>query len=139
MGYISLYKLGQKMDSQKAKNLNAVVLAFVGDAVFSLFVREKLTFNSDLKTNQLNKLATAEVKATAQAELIKQIMPLLNEEELAIFKRARNAKKTTKAKHATVAEYNASTGFEAVVGYLHLIGDNDRLNFLLNKGIEDED
>ena len=134
-----MYELGQKMDSQKAKNLNPVVLAFVGDAVFSLFVREKLTFNSDLKANQLNKLATAEVKATAQAELLMAVLPLFNDEELAIFKRARNAKKNTKAKHATVAEYNASTGLEAVVGYLHLIGDNERLNFLLNKGIKDED
>lgn len=134
-----MYKLGEKMDSHKAKNLNPIVLAFVGDAVFSLFVREKLAFSSDLKSGQLNKLATAQVKATAQAELAKQIMPLFNEEELAIFKRARNARKTTKAKNATIAEYNASTGLEAVVGYLHVIGDNDRLNFLLNKGIENED
>ena len=136
MGYISLYKLGQKMDSQKAKNLNAVVLAFVGDAVFSLFVREKLTFNSDLKTNQLNKLATAEVKATAQAELIKQIMPLLNEEELAIFKRGRNAKKPSKSKSCSVVEYNKSTGFEAVIGFLYITGEHERLNYLLNYEVE---
>lgn len=134
-----MFKFGQKMDSQRAKNINPIVLAFVGDAVFSLYVRGKLTFNSDFKTGQLNKLATAEVKATAQAELLKDILPLFNEEELAIFKRARNAKKTTKAKHASVAEYNASTGFEAVIGYLYLIGNYDRLNFLLNKGIEYED
>ena len=133
-----MYKLGEKMDEIKARNLNPIVLAFVGDAVFSLFVREKLTFATDLKSGQLNKLATAQVKATAQAELLKEIMPLFTEEELAIFKRARNAKKTTKAKHATVAEYNASTGFEAVIGYLHLVGNNERLNFLLNKGIQDE-
>lgn len=133
-----MYKLGEKMDEIKARNLNPIVLAFVGDAVFSLFVREKLTFATDLKSGQLNKLATAQVKATAQAELLKEIMPLFNEEELAIFKRARNAKKTTKAKHATVAEYNASTGFEAVIGYLHLVGNNERLNFLLNKGKQDE-
>ena len=126
------------MDEIKARNINPIVLAFVGDAVFSLFVREKLTFATDLKSGQLNKLATAQVKATAQAELLKEIMPLFNEEELAIFKRARNAKKTTKAKHATVAEYNASTGFEAVIGYLHLVGNNERLNFLLNKGKQDE-
>ncbi len=134
-----MYKLGEKMDSLKAKNLNPLVLAFVGDAVFSLFIREELTFKSDSKTGQLNKLATARVKATAQAEFVADILPLLNDEELAIFKRARNAKKSTKAKHATVAEYNMSTGLEAVVGYLHLIGDNDRLTFLLNKGIKDED
>ena len=123
------------MDKNKALNLNPIVLAFVGDAVYSLFVRERLTFNFDHKTGELNKLATMEVKATAQAEFVKEILPLLTEEELSVFKRARNAKKPTKAKHATVAEYNVATGFEAVLGFLHLVGDTERLNFLLNKGI----
>jgi ribonuclease-3 family protein len=123
------------MDKQKANNINPIVLAFVGDAVYSLFVRERLTFENDGKSGQLNKLATAQVNATAQAEFIKEILPLLTEEETAVFKRARNAKKTTKAKHATIAEYNMATGFEAVLGYLYLVGENDRLNYLLNKGI----
>ena len=122
------------MDKIKANNLNPVVLAFVGDAVYSLFVREKLTFSSDFKSGELNKLATSVVKATAQAEFASEIMPLLNDTELAVFKRARNAKKANKAKHATVSEYNISTGFEAVLGYLYLIGDIERLNYILNKG-----
>ena len=122
------------MDKSKAINVNPIVLAFVGDAVYSLFVREKLIFEKDSKSGELNKLATNSVNACAQAEFVKEILPLLTEEELGIFKRARNAKKGTKAKHATVAEYNASTGFEALLGYLYLTGDNDRLNFLLNKG-----
>ena len=129
-----MFKLGEIMDKQKAKNVSPVVLAFVGDAVYSLFVRERLTFENDGKSGTLNKLATEQVKATAQAEFVKDILQLLSDEELAVFKRARNAKKSTKAKHASVAEYNMSTGFEAVLGYLYLIGDNDRLNFLLNKG-----
>lgn len=129
-----MFKLGEIMEKQKANNLNPIVLAFVGDAVYSLFVREKLTFASDYKTGELNKLATKEVKATAQAEFIKEIMPFLNEEEIAIFKRARNAKKTTKAKNASIAEYNVATGFEALVGYLYLTGNTERLNFILNKG-----
>jgi len=129
-----VFRLGEKMDRQKANNLSPVVLAFVGDAVYSLFVREKLTFSSDFKCGELNKLATSEVKATAQAEFANEIMPLLNDAELAVFKRARNAKKANKAKHATVAEYNTSTGLEAVLGYLYLIGDVDRLNYILNKG-----
>ncbi len=129
-----MFKLGEIMDKQKANNLNPIVLAFVGDSVYSLFVREKLTFISDSKTGELNKLATEQVNATAQSEFVKEIMPLLNEDELSVFKRARNAKKPTKAKHASVSQYNVATGFEAVLGYLYLIGDNDRLNFLLNKG-----
>ena len=124
------------MDIIKAKNLSPVVLAFVGDAVYSLFIREKLTFEFDYKSGELNKLAIAKVNAVAQAELIKQILPLLTDDETTIFKRARNAKKPTKAKHASVADYNDATGFEAVIGYLYLTGQSDRLNFLLDKGNE---
>lgn len=126
------------MDKSKALNVNPIVLAFVGDAVYSLFIREKLIFETDCKTGRLNKLATNSVNACAQSEFIKEILPLLTEEELGVFKRARNAKKSTKAKHATVAEYNAATGFEALLGYLYLTGDFDRLNFLLNKGNNNE-
>ena len=131
---MSVFRLGEKMDKIRANNVNPIVLAFIGDAVYSLFVREKLTFSSDYKTGELNKLATKEVKATAQSQFVKDIMPILSDEELSVFKRARNAKKTTKAKHATVSEYNTATGFEAVLGYLYLIGEEERLNFILNKG-----
>ena len=134
-----MFKLGEIMDKQKANNLNPIVLAFVGDAVYSLFVRERLTFLSDSKSGELNKQATSEVNAVAQAEFVKEIMPLFTEEELAVFKRARNAKKPTKAKHATIADYNMATGLEAVLGFLYLTGENDRLNYLLNKGYYNED
>ena len=65
-------------------------------------------------------------------------MPILTEEEIAIFKRARNTKKGAKAKHASVVEYNKSTGFEAVIGFLYITGEYERLNYLLNYGVEDE-
>lgn len=133
-----MFRLGEKMDKQKANNTNPIVLAFVGDAVYSLFVREKLTFYSDCKTGELNKLATKEVNAVAQSEIVKELLPIFTEEELAVFKRARNAKKTTKAKHASVAEYNNATGFEAVLGYLYITGQTDRLNIILNRGITNE-
>lgn len=130
-----MFKLGEIMDEKKANNLNPIVLAFVGDAVYSLFIREMLTFSSDSKTGALNKKATSMVCATAQASFMKEIEHLLTEEEMTVYKRARNAKKTTKAKNASIQEYNAATGFEAVLGYLYLIGQYDRINFLLNKGI----
>ena len=133
-----MFNLGEKMDRAKANNLNPIVLAFVGDAVYSLFVREKLTFLSDSKAGELNKLATKEVMASSQAEFIKQVLPILNEEETSVFKRARNAKKGTKAKHASVVDYNNATGFEAVLGYLYIVGETERLNFILNKGYNNE-
>ena len=133
-----MFNLGDKMDVVRAKNVNPIILAFVGDAVYSLFVREKLVFSCDKKTGEMNKLAVSMVRASAQAEFLGEIINLLDEDELAIYKRARNAKKPTKAKSASVAEYNCSTGFEAVLGYLYLTGNIDRLNFLLNKGCRDE-
>ena len=133
-----MFNLGEKMDRVRAINLNPIVLAFVGDAVYSLFVREKLTFSCDKKAGEMNKLAIESVRATAQADFIKEILDILNEEELAIFKRARNAKKGTRSKSASVAQYNASTGFEAVLGYLYITAQTERLNFILNKGYKDE-
>ena len=133
-----MFKLGEIMDKNKANNVSPIVLAFVGDAVYSLFVREKLTFETDYKAGELQKLSANEVNAVAQAELVKEILPMLTEEEIGIFKRARNTKKGTKAKNASVADYNASTGFEALLGYLYLTGQNERLNFILNKGVIDE-
>ena len=133
-----MYKLGERLDKEKIKSLNPVVLAFVGDAVYSLYIRSDLAKSNDSKTGVLNKLATSKVKATAQAELIEKILPNLTEEELSVFKRARNAKKHAKAKSASVAEYNLSTGFEALLGYLYLLSDTDRINYLLEKGNDNE-
>jgi ribonuclease-3 family protein len=133
-----VFKFGEIIEKQKVNNMNPIVLAFVGDAVYSLFVREKLACNTDCKSGELNKLATAKVNASAQANFVKEYSNLFTEEEIIIFKRARNAKKTTKAKNASVAEYNVATGFEAVLGYLYLIGNFERLNFILNKGMTNE-
>lgn len=133
-----MFSLGEKMSKSKAINLSPVLLAFVGDAVYSLFIREKLTFEADYKLNTINNLAVSEVRASAQAEFVNSIKDLFTEEEIGIFKRGRNAKKTTRSKSASASDYNSSTGFEAVLGYLYLIGDVDRLNFLLNKGNKDE-
>ena len=90
-------------------------------------------FENDLSGNELNKRTSAVVKATAQAELMRKIMPLLTEEEVEIFKRARNTKKNTRAKSASVSDYNASTGFEAVIGFLYITGETDRINYLLGE------
>lgn len=131
-----MFKLGDVISIEKAKNLNPVVLAFVGDAVYSLFVRERLVFSSDYKTGELNKLSVKEVNAIAQAEFFNEIQPLLTEDELSVFKRGRNAKKPTKSKSASVQEYNVSTGFEALLGFLYVTGNHERLNYILNKGRE---
>ena len=125
-------------DVKKVLAMNNITLAFVGDAVYSLYVREKLAFNTDFKSGVLNVKASEIVRASAQAKFIDAIYPLLTEEESDVYRRARNTKKGTRAKSSTVAEYNKSTGFEALVGYLYITGQTDRLNVLLNYEVKDE-
>lgn len=114
-----------------ARNLSPVVLAFVGDAVYSLYVREKLVLGTDFKTGTLQKLSSRQVSAKGQSELIERLLPALTEEEADIFRRGRNAKKSTRSRHASVGEYNRSTGFEALIGYLYLTGRHERIEELL--------
>ena len=124
-------KFNEILPADKVRNMNPVVLAFVGDAVHTLYVREKVVSSGDYKTGALNKMAAQTVCASAQARLAEQISTFFTEAENDVFRRARNAKKTSRAKNASVADYNASTGFEAVIGYLYLTGNYARLDELL--------
>ena len=121
-----MVKFNERMSAERARGMNAVVLAFIGDAAYSLYVRESLVFASDYKTGVLQKLSAERVSAKGQAKLIESIYEKLTAEEQEIFLRGRNAKKPTKSKNASVAEYNLSTGFEAVIGYLYLTGNYGR-------------
>ena len=123
---------GEKIDKNRAKNMSPIVLAFIGDAVYSLYVREKTALSVDAKSGKLSMMSGETVSAKAQAKFVDEHIEKFTEEEADIFRRARNAKKPSRAKHSTVNEYNKSTGLEAVFGYLYLIGDMDRLNYLLN-------
>ena len=127
-----MVRFNETMPRARARGMNAVVLAFVGDAAYSLYVREKLVFSADYKTGMLQKLSAAQVSAKGQAALWERIEPRLTVEEREIFLRGWNAKKPTKSKNATVAEYNLSTGFEAVIGFLYLVGDYARMDELLS-------
>ena len=116
---------------QQAKQISPVTLAFVGDAVYSLYVREKVVTCHDLKPNELQKLTTREVSAHGQSGLLEKIECKFNQDETEVYHRGRNAKKTTKSKNASVAEYNRSTGFEAVLGFLYLTGQRERISYLI--------
>ncbi|MCD7729745.1 MAG: Mini-ribonuclease 3 [Clostridia bacterium] len=131
-----MFKNTQPITEAQARNLNPVVLAYVGDAVYSLYVRENLVITTDFKTGQLQKLSSGIVSAHGQSELLDRIMPLFTEDENDVFRRGRNAKKGTKSKNASVGEYNRSTGFEAVLGYLYLTGNSERIEFLLKDSDE---
>ncbi|MBO4962203.1 MAG: Mini-ribonuclease 3 [Clostridia bacterium] len=126
-----MFNFEEPISIEKATNMSPIVLAFIGDAVYSLYVREKNAFTTDYKTGVLNDKTSLKVCAKAQAELADLVVDILSEEELAIYKRARNAKKPSKSKSCSVVEYNKSTGIEAVVGYLYITGQRQRINQLL--------
>lgn len=114
------------------RQLNGIALAYLGDAVYEVYVREHLLDLGMSKPNRLQKKATSYVSAKAQAGLI-QLMEdqdILDEDEWEYFKRGRNANSYTHAKHTSVITYRISTGFEALMGYLKLAGKQERLDQL---------
>lgn len=127
-----MFKLLSTVTEQEARNVSPVTLAFVGDAVYTLYVREKLVLNHAYSTGTLQKLSSESISAHGQNALLEKILPRLTENETAVFKRGRNAKKPTRSKSASVAEYNNSTGFEALLGYLYLTGNYSRIEELLD-------
>ncbi len=131
-----MFDITQNISPEKAKLINPVVLAYVGDGVHTLYVRKRLALQHDLKSSELNKMEAREVCATAQAAAARELERLFRDEELAIFKRARNSKKGSHAKNSSLGDYSKSTGFEAVLGYLYLSGQTERLNELLNLSSE---
>lgn len=114
--------------------INGIALAFEGDAVYSMYIRKHLNFQGLTKPNQLHRKATKYVSAKAQAMLINLMLEarLLTEKEEDIYKRGRNTNSHTKAKNADVVTYRMSTGFEAVMGYLHMTGQIERLEELID-------
>lgn len=119
----------------KADTLSPLTLAFTGDAVFSLFIREKLVSDANRPVGELHKLSVQAVKASAQAKAMREIMPLLSEKEMDVFKRGRNAHTSHTPKNQSGCDYHYATGFETLMGYLYLKGETERLKFLLNEVI----
>lgn len=106
---------------------STAALAYLGDCVLELCVREHLTRSGLASSSSLNKEALNYVRAGAQANAMKRILPMLSEEEAAIFRRGRNVGHTNTPKSATVAEYRSATGMEALFGWLHLAGRQERI------------
>ena len=126
-------KFFENMTIEQAKMLSPLSLAFVGDAVYTLYARSKVIQHSDAKNGALHTEATKLVKASGQAEMADAILDLLNEEEMGVYKRARNSKTHSVAKNASIGDYKKATGFEALVGFLYITGQQERLKFLLNE------
>lgn len=127
------YLFEEKFTEEEARELNPLVLAFVGDAVYEVFVRTYLVDkNRNMNVHKLHVLAIQFVKAHSQSEILKRIYDKLSEDELYFFKRGRNAKSGSIPKNADVQEYRFATGLESLIGYLYLTKKSERLEYLLN-------
>lgn len=139
MDNIEFIKLNNNIrTTQDVKMLNPLVMAFVGDSIYSFFIKTKILDVYKSKVNNLTKNTALLVNAKSQQQSLFKIMDLLNEEEMDIVKRARNTNIHTKAKNYSIEEYRYATALEALLGYLYLSGQNARLNNLLNKIFDGE-
>ena len=121
---------------QRINNLNPLTWAYIGDAVYELYIREKLIETTNLKPHKLHIEAVKKVKAEAQANILQNIEEKLREEEKEIVRRTRNTKNHHLPKNSNVKEYMYATAFEGLIGYLYLIKQDARLSEILNKIIE---
>ena len=124
------------MNRTELITMSPLVLAYIGDTIYESYIREYLIRkNINKKVNDLHKSAVKYVKAKAQATIMHELENELTEEELRIYKRGRNQKSHTSPKNADIIDYKHATGFEALVGYLHLGNEKERLEYIISKGI----
>lgn len=121
----------EKFSESKVKDTNILVFAFMGDSVYTTFIRSKVVF-SGYKTGKLNYICNKFVCATGQTIALESISNILNEEEHRICNTARNCHTKNIAKHSTQEDYKKATSFETLIGYLYLTEQSDRLNYILN-------
>ncbi|MBQ3158470.1 MAG: Mini-ribonuclease 3 [Clostridia bacterium] len=122
---------------ENIKNMQPLVLAFIGDGVHTLFVREHMAKKGDYKVNELNRMVKEKVNAGMQCKVFKALEDELTLEEHDIAYRARNGVKGQSAKNYSMAEYNYATAFEALVGYLYLTKNQERLSYILEKSLKE--
>lgn len=126
----------EKIDSREAGLKNPIVLAYLGDTVYDLYVRMALVKRTQLHVNELNHRAAGVVNAHAQAQAAERLTEIFTEQEAEIFRRGRNAKVGSVPKNMEVADYHKATGLEAVMGYLFLTGQRERMDKLMEAVLE---
>lgn len=130
--------LGDGLHS-KPEHLPPLVLAYIGDTIYDLYVRTHLVVTTDNTPAKLHSLAAKRVCAAAQAQAYHRIADALSEEELAIFKRGRNSHLGTVPKNAAIQDYRAASGLEALMGFLYLSGRDERLCELMRMALEEKE
>ena len=122
-----------------AKQKSPVELAFIGDAVYEMLVREHISLTHDAPAHKLHNLCVSYVNAGSQHRAAEAILPMLTEDETDIVKRGRNANKVTSSRNADPADYRAATGLEALFGFLYLTGEHQRIRDLFRVIAADHD
>lgn len=117
-------------------SLSPLTLAFVGDSVYDLLVRQHLVTLANRPVKELNQMKVTLVNCKSQADAVKVIIDSLSEDELDVYKRGRNVKVNTASKHSSLADYHAATGLEALFGYLYLSGNTNRIKELFTLILE---
>ena len=118
------------------RTYSPLTLAYIGDGIYDLIIRTMIVGRGNTKASQLHNHTSHLVKAHSQSVMVEYLMPLLTEEEAAVYKRGRNAKSPTMAKNATMSDYRRATGFEALMGYLYLSDRFERIMELVQVGLE---
>ena len=127
----NLFQISQK----EINSYSPLTLAYLGDAVFEIIIRTIIVEKKSGTVKSLHRQSSDLVNAKAQAELISRIMNTLTDQEISIYKRGRNAKSHSVAKNADIHDYRSATGFEALMGYLYLNGEMERLLELIQLGL----
>lgn len=120
----------------KAREYSPLVLAYVGDAIYDLIIRTIVVGKGNRQVNKLHRETSRMVQASAQSRMMEAVEPLLTEEELGIYRRGRNAKSFSPAKNQSLKDYHRATGFEALMGYLYLNQDWERMLELVKTGLD---
>lgn len=126
----------EKMDLPRKdiRSYSPLALAYIGDAVYDLLIRTEMVAGGNSQVKKYHKQVSSIVKADAQAEMVHVLLEELTEEEHEIFMRGRNANSYTKAKNAATGTYHRATGFEALLGYLYLTEQYERITDLILLG-----
>ena len=125
------------MELRDINNISMLGLAHIGDGVYELLTRTMLCADGNKKVTDLHKKTVAIVNAPAQAKAAEKLMPILNSDELAVYKRGRNAKVNSVPQKADIGQYHAATVLEALFGWLYLQGMTERINELYAVCVED--
>ena len=133
---IQKIKEGLYLDGLDPKSYSPLSLAYIGDAIYEIVIRTIVMSAGNMSVNKYHKKSSSMVKASAQKEVFEKIEPFLTEEEMAVYKRGRNSKSGSVAKNASMMDYRKATGVEALVGYLYLAGDMDRIIELIGIGFD---